>query len=284
MAGRPDEAERPLLQAFSEGPPEARALSGIHLADLWEAQGKREKAIQILVAVIDLPGQPHAQQAHLALGVLLQEIGEHEASLEALSVACGGPDRTFTDLAKMSRGTLRHEIGDSAGAMAELAELALSDSPYAGGAANCAAIVLWKEGKSEEAEEYYLRAIVSQNPDDRATAAMNLGMIQLDTGRAAEAKQTFLDGLASPTSDESALTFNLGLALYADGEFEAALDAFLAVWDGDDSTQAEKGAFNAAALLHELGRASEAREAYGWVVSNGGEDLAEQARRMLADL
>lgn len=286
--------------------------------------------------------------AALRLGLLLKEAGhvDDARSMYQWAMESGHPDHG--PKAAFNLGLMLEEVHDLDGARAAfeevvrsghveaapraqdiLDELDAEDAPPAPlpdegeltATIRSAPLPTRATGTEDEQIEHYQRQITYGLPDDAATAAFNLAVLQEARGEHENAKASYQKAIASGVREvvprahlnlgallesigdrngarmayrgafQSGLvdfaqqaTFNLALMKERQGDAEGARRAFRHVVISRHPDMAPRAAFNLGLMEHAAGNEAEARKAFEFVVESGHETAAPHARRRLDEM
>jgi tetratricopeptide (TPR) repeat protein len=212
--GRVDEAREANRRAVALNPRLSRAEANLAL----DASDGEESTVPEPSAKPEIPA--HAGSPHLTLALALRLKGYHtEAMQECRAALNAGEDPPATLEAKAS---LHLALGQPADAL-EAYDRRVALGGVTPRIFNQRGIALYLLGRSSEAEQT-LRDCIVRTPE-YAAAENNLGALLWDAGKLREATNYFRRAARDDNSLDRA-RINLALALYRQGHFQLALDAY----------------------------------------------------------
>ncbi|MFQ5718773.1 MAG: tetratricopeptide repeat protein [Acidobacteriota bacterium] len=284
---RPADALAPLQAAAKLASPAATLLFNLGLAQSRSGdEGAAERSYRQALAI-----NPALDSAWNNLGLLLERSGSHTDALAALRQAVdyapsGARFRAQTNLARLlldddrteeARGLVDDAMRSAPSALAPRLLAASIAARGAGGEAEARRLYartlrlapgnpvpLFSAARFEnrfghvEAAERHYREALELDPTFR-TARFNLGLLLLNTGRAADAAREF--ELLGQTGEDARAAFGLARARRALGDPAGAEAAYRQAIEQAGGTYPEVF-FNLGALFHDTGRNDEAAAAY----------------------
>jgi len=180
--GRLQQAEAYYLEAIQLGPLFVRAYQ--RMADLYEHQGLRKKAAQLLEQASRI--SPRNTKRQIKLGTLYLEAGEGERACEAFSEAMRVAAESDEIRAEIGEAFLSHDMAEEA---AQAFEGALRINPQNVHVYNRLGIAYRRQGKFKEAVEQYRRALKVAPNDENIY--YNLGRALLEAAMREDALRAF---------------------------------------------------------------------------------------------
>ncbi len=204
--------------------------STVNLGVAYMQTGNYDKAVDIYeVAVAHSPKDP---QLNMQLAVALDSAGNHAEAVTAFETAAALDPKN--SVPALYSGLLNHQAGHDDKAVPELkTALALGTTEKFQAYAALAEAATTAKQSDEAIKDYTLAA--QAKPDDFVTQ-YNLGVMEQNGGKKAEAEATYRQALTLKTDDTKALAgvrSNLALLLIDDGKLDEAASLLAQAAQGD---------------------------------------------------
>ena len=204
--------------------------SQINLGVAYMQTGSYDKAVDVYEAAV--AHSPKDPQFRLQLGSALDQAGRHEdAAVEFEKAMELDPKNSAPAL---YAGLENHQAGHDDKAVPEL-KTALTLGTTQKFQAYAALAEAARSAKQNDDEVKYLALAAQAQPDDFVTE-YNLGVLEQNAGKKAEAEAAYRKALASKTDDTKAMAgvqSNLALLLIDDGKLDEAADLLTKATQGD---------------------------------------------------